>query len=333
MLGLDRLAAEKRAASASSTPASKRQKVDADDFTDQDGNLTGGGVFKGKWQDTDIQAFIMTPIMNTVPALPIKKDNIRVRGAETPSHAGGISATARERLQERLKARNMPSNLTGGNPNAPQVDSRSRQPAEHRGLGDFQSRLNKGYNREDRNLPRERDQGYAGRNARQEAPGKGRNWDESATPRTTRTERDGGFSASMRIPNTAWDETPRAGGKGRDWDAATPRSVRGSQRGDSPDGGDLYVDPREWEEEQIRLDRDWYSAFDEGGVVSLSYRGLRWKVIDSWPRLETRSTILLPDLRTLVERRSKKCKSSRSRGCLRNRHNAYVLPCSSDYVD
>ena len=275
----------------------------------------------------------MTPIMNTVPALPIKKDNIRVRGAETPSHAGGISATARERLQERLKARNMPSNLTGGNPNAPQVDSRSRQPAEHRGLGDFQSRLNKGYNREDRNLPRERDQGYAGRNARQEAPGKGRNWDESATPRTTRTERDGGFSASMRIPNTAWDETPRAGGKGRDWDAATPRSVRGSQRGDSPDGGDLYVDPREWEEEQIRLDRDWYSAFDEGGVVSLSYRGLRWKVIDSWPRLETRSTILLPDLRTLVERRSKKCKSSRSRGCLRNRHNAYVLPCSSDYVD
>jgi pre-mRNA-splicing factor ATP-dependent RNA helicase DHX38/PRP16 len=82
----------------------------------------------------------------------------------------------------------------------------------------------------------------------------------------------------MRIPNMAWDETPRAGrredlgGNGvrdRNWDAATPRSVRGSQRGDSPGAdGELYVDPREWEEEQIRLDRDWYSSFDEGGVVS-----------------------------------------------------------------
>lgn len=78
----------------------------------------------------------------------------------------------------------------------------------------------------------------------------------------------------------AWDETPRAGrreegggdsgARNRNWDAATPRSVRGSQRGDSPgaDGDGLYVDPREWEEEQIRLDRDWYASFDEGGVVS-----------------------------------------------------------------
>lgn len=48
LLGLDRLAAEKRAAFNASTPSSKRQRVDADDITDQDGNLNGGGVFKGK---------------------------------------------------------------------------------------------------------------------------------------------------------------------------------------------------------------------------------------------------------------------------------------------
>lgn len=214
-----------------------------------------------------------------MPTLPIKKDNIRVRAAETPSHAGGISATARERLQERLRARNMPSNLAGANAAAPQIDSRSRSNPEQRGLGDFQSRLNKGYNREDQN--RARDRGYDGRNERhqQQQPGKGRNWDEGATPRSTRSNRDDGFGGSMRIPNMAWDETPRAGrgeeggggnsGRNRNWDAATPRNVRGSQRGDSPgaDGDGIYVDPREWEEEQIRLDRDWYSAFDEGGVV------------------------------------------------------------------
>lgn len=151
-----------------------------------------------------------------MPTLPIKKDNIRVKGAETPSHAGGISATARERLQERLRARNMPSNLTGGNAaNAPQIDSRSRPNVEHRGLGDFQSRLNKGYNREDQNRsrdrPRDGDRGYNGRDPRQQPPGRGRNWDEGTTPRSTRSNRDEGFGGSMRIPNMAWDETPRAG--------------------------------------------------------------------------------------------------------------------------
>lgn len=172
----------------------------------------------------------------------------------------------------------MPSNLAGPNAAAPQIDSRSRPNVEHRGLGDFQSRLNKGYNREDQNRPRDR--GYEGRDARQQPPGRGRNWDEGATPRSTRSNRDDGFGGSMRIPNMAWDETPRAGrreegggdsgARNRNWDAATPRSVRGSQRDDSPgaDGDGLYVDPREWEEEQIRLDRDWYASFDEGGVVS-----------------------------------------------------------------
>jgi pre-mRNA-splicing factor ATP-dependent RNA helicase DHX38/PRP16 len=45
------------------------------------------------------------------------------------------------------------------------------------------------------------------------------------------------------------------------WDE-TPRSQRGG------DNDDLEVNGKEWEEEQVRLDRDWYSHDDEGAVVS-----------------------------------------------------------------
>jgi hypothetical protein len=31
----------------------------------------------------------------------------------------------------------------------------------------------------------------------------------------------------------------------------------------------MEFDAKEWEEEQVRLDRDWYSTYDEGAVVSL----------------------------------------------------------------
>jgi hypothetical protein len=48
----------------------------------------------------------------------------------------------------------------------------------------------------------------------------------------------------------------------RSWDAATPRVDR-----EPEDDDEVRVDAREWEEEQVRLDRDWYSSFDEGGVA------------------------------------------------------------------
>jgi pre-mRNA-splicing factor ATP-dependent RNA helicase DHX38/PRP16 len=68
---------------------------------------------------------------------------------------------------------------------------------------------------------------------------------------------DGG---TMRVPNRGWDETPRGtwGKSNKRWDE-TPRSVRET----SPDG----IDEREWEEEQVRLDRDWYND-DQGVAVS-----------------------------------------------------------------
>jgi pre-mRNA-splicing factor ATP-dependent RNA helicase DHX38/PRP16 len=100
---------------------------------------------------------------------------------------------------------------------------------------------------------------------------RGRDWDS-----TPRSERDGTRSdaPSVRVPNVPWDNTPRNtnregdGGWGntrtRRWDAPTPRAARGS----SPEGSEdaLGLDVREWEEEQIKLDRDWYNVA-EGGVT------------------------------------------------------------------
>lgn len=92
------------------------------------------------------------------------------------------------------------------------------------------------------------------------------------TPRSERgpTRED---APSLRVPNVGWDATPRnqsdgrGGGWGRTraraWDAPTPRESRDS----SPDQGDLRLDVREWEEEQVRLDRDWYMAAEEGTLM------------------------------------------------------------------
>ena len=121
-----------------------------------------------------------------------------------------------------------------------------------RGLGDFQRRLN-------------RDRPYDRRDHDR------RNWD--ATPRSERSRR-GEDAPSVRIPNASWDATPRRpnspGGSGpnvrsRRWDAPTPR--RGQSPGSDEGDGALGLDAREWEEEQTRLDRDWYMGAEEGGVM------------------------------------------------------------------
>lgn len=140
-----------------------------------------------------------------------------------------------------------------------------------RGLGDFQRRSN----RDNRRWGGGRDQ----------AQRDGRGWD--ATPRSERGGRDrdrARDAPSIRVPNVGWDSTPRRGGGGgggsggsggaegsdwggarnRAWDAPTPRVPRGA----SPeDDGLLGVDMREWEEEQLKLDRDWYSGAEEGFVA------------------------------------------------------------------
>lgn len=122
-----------------------------------------------------------------------------------------------------------------------------------RGLGDFQRRSN-----------RDRDRGWSGRRDEQER--RGMAWD--ATPQSVRD------APSIRVPNVGWDSTPRdtrgqdgsgwGAAKNKRWDAPTPRAGRD----DSPEGeGGTGIDFREWEEEQVRLDRDWYTGAEDGGLV------------------------------------------------------------------
>ncbi|KAJ7773015.1 P-loop containing nucleoside triphosphate hydrolase protein [Mycena metata] len=220
LLGLDRLAQEKRAAAANGNVEGSRKKPRLDDGSEP--------FFK-------------------VPSLPLpRSDNQRQRGAETPSHPGGLSETGRKRLEEyRRNKDKQREGITAAN---------ERREDGPKGLGDFQRRSN-----------RDRDRGWGGKRDFDQ-PQNGRGWD--ATPRSVRGNGD---APSVRVPNVGWDSTPRRPGdensgwgaaNNRLWDAPTPRNVRAG----SPDDA-IGLDAREWEEEQIRLDRDWYTGAEEGGVA------------------------------------------------------------------
>ncbi|KAI6153166.1 pre-mRNA splicing factor [Pisolithus tinctorius] len=221
LLGLDRLAREKREQQASENGPRKKPRTNDD------------AVFK-------------------VPSLPTSRANTtRQRGEETPSHPGGLSDVARQRLDEHRKSRDRQrEGITA---------TQERKYDGPKGLGDFQRRSN----RDNRMWGDKRDRGQRD----------GRSWD--STPRSERDGRDRDRDApSIRVPNVSWESTPRRGGdndssgwggaKNRAWDAPTPRVPRGA----SPEeDGLLGVDMREWEEEQLRLDRDWYSGAEEGFVA------------------------------------------------------------------
>ena len=210
---------------------------------------------------------------------------MRERVPDTPSHPGGLSEIARQRLEERQRTRDQPLSKPmkfsrcplllkpmsgdGGITSQSQKQPDANAP---RGLGDFQRRSN----RADRDYRRSGGRG-AQNDDQSGRSGQSRGWAD-ATPRMTpRAGRDD--APSVRVPNVAWDSTPRnqASGSGggwgaardRRWDAPTPRNVRG---GDDDDAASV-VGVREWEEEQVKLDRDWYMG-SEGGAVSTIFRHL-----------------------------------------------------------
>ncbi|KAG5730297.1 Pre-mRNA-splicing factor ATP-dependent RNA helicase PRP16 [Termitomyces sp. T112] len=219
LLGLDRLAQEKRAANHVNDSSRKKPRLD-------DGSEP---IFK-------------------VPTLPASRhDHSRQRGEETPSHPGGLSDTGRRRLEEYRRSRDKQrEGITA-------INERRDGP---QGLGDFQRRSN-----------RDRDQRWGGK---RDADVR-RSW--HSTPRSVRN--NSGDAPSVRVPNVGWESTPRDSrgedgsgwgrARSRMWDAPTPRAARGG----SPDGdnGPLGLDTREWEEEQVKLDRDWYTTAEEGGIA------------------------------------------------------------------
>ncbi|SJL05479.1 related to PRP16-RNA-dependent ATPase [Armillaria ostoyae] len=225
ILGLDRLAKEKRAANMGHDEGN-RKKARYDDEA----------VFK-------------------VPSLPARNSNIRQRGEETPSHPGGLSETGRQRLEEYRRNR---ERQREGIP-APQ-GHRSDAP---KGLGDFQRRSN-----------RDRDRGWSGKRDYDDNRDRNRDRSRRDWDSTPKSVRGSGDAPSVRVPNVSWESTPRnyrgddssgrGGGRNRRWDAPTPRAARD----DSLEGdGALGLDAHEWEEEQVRLDRDWYTGAEEGGIA------------------------------------------------------------------
>lgn len=203
-----------------------------------------------------------------MPSLPVPRSaNIRQRGEETPSHPGGLSEVGRQRLEEHRRNREKQRGdttfcllwhiLSDYYSEGIRAQNESRTDAP-KGLGDFQRRSN-----------RDRDRGWTDRRAQEQ----GRGWD--STPNANGRGSSSRDAPSVRVPNVPWDATPRSargedsggwgGARNRRWDAPTPRVARGG----SPDGdeGAFGLDSREWEEEQVKLDRDWYTGAEEGGIA------------------------------------------------------------------
>ncbi|KAG8761183.1 DEAH-box RNA helicase prp16 [Serendipita sp. 396] len=212
LLGLDKLAQEKRSAAQASMGAEETRKRT---------KLDDGTAFK-------------------VPSLPASRSNTqRQRIEDTPSRGPGLSEEARKRLEEYRKGRE-----TYRSDGISAKNDRSSQ--DTGGLGDFQRRLNRDtYN------------GKGSQNRPQQTPRRG---DES-----------------IRSARDRWDATPRdptgadgnwGGVRNRRWDAPTPRaSSSRATDDDESDTGLGRFDAREWEEEQTRLDRDWYMASEDGTLM------------------------------------------------------------------
>ncbi|PVF97099.1 putative PRP16-RNA-dependent ATPase [Serendipita vermifera] len=209
LLGLDKLAQEKRsAAQAALQDESSRKRSRTDSDT----------KFK-------------------VPSLPASRTSTqRQRIEETPSRGPGLSETARKRLEEHRRSRD--------NQRSEGISAKNQSNSDgSRGLGDFQRRLN-----------RDQQGGRQGHSSMQ--PNRGND-------------------SSVRSARSGWDATPRdpSGGdvnwgtaRDRRWDAPTPRASQDGRGFDEEDGLQR-LDVREWEEEQTKLDRDWYMASEDGTLM------------------------------------------------------------------
>lgn len=211
-LGLDRLAAQKRA----------ERDADAGDSRDDAKRVKLSST--SDWDDASGDSTFKKP-------LPVA-GNYRPAGLQrrmdTPSAPGGVSEAARDRMWEHEKEKK--AFRAGGLVNR----SRDREPAQ----------------------PADRDDGPAARKGPTETL-KRSDWDE--TPARTGSPTFVGSAT----PRREWPGTrSTAVSKGRsEWDAATPRiQSSGYEPSFAPESDEDF---RRWEDEQNRVDRDWYD-FEEG---------------------------------------------------------------------
>ena len=219
----------------------------------------------------------------------------RQRGEETPSVGSGLSGTARERLEEYRKKKELASaTASAGTDNQGVHANGGSGDAAIGGFSEFKERLN-------RNIKQRKERQNAwndrqGRDRQQQEPPRGNgngyrpNGSESVEPRGGGDRRrDAWADATPRsaapLPNRSWDSTPRQSGGDRRWDAtptASRRSGDGTYGRNTTDGRDytpreamlgedgrMTLAGRTWgeEENQLAMDREWYSM-DEGEGVA-----------------------------------------------------------------
>ncbi|XP_039500846.1 pre-mRNA-splicing factor ATP-dependent RNA helicase PRP16 isoform X1 [Drosophila santomea] len=282
LLGLDKLAAKRR--------AEKERSERLISFQDSEFDDTGGG-------SSTPQANASAGSSEFAFKKPDTKSFEKLRGQlrehkdETPSHTGGVSEKARERLREHIqrdRKRGPVSTTSEGRDRDRDWDRDRRRERDRERDRDRDRRHHRDRGREhDRHRSRDRDRGR----------------DRSMSERSVHTPREPGTPGGSGggVSNSSWDdEDGEFSQRKSDWDMPTPRrhgsqsrewSVRsgGSRRlhgrqddtarptpahrynqwahdrkrsgatpwGEDPESLDL------WEEEQRRLDREWYNI-DEG---------------------------------------------------------------------
>ncbi|GAA5909863.1 hypothetical protein JCM6882_002035 [Rhodosporidiobolus microsporus] len=239
-LGLDRLAAEKR-----------REREEAEKRA---GAGKGGPPAKRiKYDDEEDEApkdEFKIPSRRPAPSA--------LRGpkpSDTPSHPGGLSDTARKRLEEHRAKRASQAGASGAAAAGDSREQRDRDEGGKRAMEGFRERLNRneadrrarngGDRGRDYERERERDNGYGARGGggySQRDGGRGR-YDEPETP-------GGSLTSSSRLRNQGWDATPSSSRGGpsstprsrNSWDS-TPRSTSGGGGSRSGSG----IGGREWD--------------------------------------------------------------------------------------
>ena len=276
LLGLDKLAEAKRSAdkthNGSSQDSRKKARLDTLNYDLVDDNQQGESRSQPSFK---------------VPSRPASSASahLRQRGNETPSHSGGLTDSARQKLQEYRRSRAAAAN--------PRSESRAEQ-RNGRDLNEFRDRLN-------RNVRTATNERADSRDDYSASSGGSRDYSRggSRDDYRQRTSTDRGWtdrsSSSRRHPQDLWESTPRSQARlpERSWDS-TPRSRKadgdmsrasrvGDRRWDATPRGSYSRDAsrnlpddeqdeqnnladRNWDEENRDIDRDWYSM-EEGGIA------------------------------------------------------------------
>lgn len=212
--------------------------------------------------------------------------HIRQRPDETPSHGGGLSSGARKRLEEHRKNRNaLERNALANSRDEREKGSQGGAAA----LQDFRDRLNRkqAYSRPEAGPSSRSDSDGERRRSSRDDDGRRQDRVDASVRSSRRSRYDETPSNTARLPHRSWDATPSAGDRNRSrrgWEAtpSRPGSADSSREWDTPRGysGTSYpeelpsmtpsvrgigISDAEWEDEQLRQDRQWYNSEDGHG--------------------------------------------------------------------